>query len=67
MEDAGEQFSNTLDSFNARVDIDSNGKYGGLVPERDCRADRYGLALTRVNKLFAKTNWKDGSSSTTDF
>jgi tripeptidyl-peptidase II len=58
-EDAGEHFSKTLDALKAWVDIDSNGKYAGLALERDCRADRYGLALKRVNKLLAKTNGKD--------
>jgi hypothetical protein len=58
-EDAGEQFGKTLDALKAWVDIDSNGKYAGLALERDCRADRYGLALKRVNKLLVKTNGKD--------
>ena len=55
---AGEKFDQILKELSAWVDIDSNGKYAALAIERDCRTERHGAALKRINKLLLK-NGKD--------
>ncbi|KAL3918698.1 MAG: hypothetical protein SGARI_007393, partial [Bacillariaceae sp.] len=59
VDDAAENFTSTLNTMKAWVDIDSNDKYAGLAIERHIRAGRHGLALKRVNKILGKFSGKD--------
>ena len=47
-------FDETLKKLKEWVDIDANGKYASLAIERDCRNEKYGSALKRIQKLLSK-------------